>query len=130
MNIYPESACVITRSILNFANLLLHLWAEAVATACFVQNRSILNKRLKCRPYQALNGKKPNVKFFHIFGCRCFIKNDKDHLRKFQLKCDVTFDDLSVRNSSQTHVTFHIIECDAPSSDKPTQQVIIKIEFE
>ena len=76
------------RTMLNFANLPLHFWAEAVSTACFVQNRSIINKRLKCTPYQAMQNKKPNVKFLHIFGCRCFVKNNKDHLNKFQPKYD------------------------------------------
>ncbi|KAI3505836.1 hypothetical protein L1887_28123 [Cichorium endivia] len=39
-------------------------------------------------PYEVLNKRKPNVKFFHIFGCRCFIKNNKDHLGKFAPKSD------------------------------------------
>ncbi|KAI3499670.1 hypothetical protein L1887_35474 [Cichorium endivia] len=76
------------RSMLNFANLPLTFWAEAISTACFVQNRSIINKRLKMTPYEVLNKRKPNVKFFHIFGCRCFIKNNKDHLGKFAPKSD------------------------------------------
>ncbi|KAI3510751.1 hypothetical protein L1887_17885 [Cichorium endivia] len=76
------------RSMLTFANLPQTFWAEAIATACFVQNRSIVNKRLQMTPYEVLNGRKPNVKFFHIFGCRCFIKNNKDHLGKFAPKSD------------------------------------------
>ncbi|KAI3493168.1 hypothetical protein L1887_42158 [Cichorium endivia] len=73
---------------LTFRNLPLTFWAEAIATACFVQNRSIINKRQQMTPYEPLNGRKPNVKFFHIFGCRCFIKNNKDHLGKFAPKSD------------------------------------------
>ncbi|KAI3505855.1 hypothetical protein L1887_28162 [Cichorium endivia] len=76
------------RSMLNFANLPLTFWAEAISTASFVQNRSIINKRLKMTPYEVLNKRKLNVKFFHIFGCRCFIKNNKDHLGKFAPKSD------------------------------------------
>ncbi|KAI3510729.1 hypothetical protein L1887_17862 [Cichorium endivia] len=76
------------RSMLNFANLPLSFWTEAIATACFVHNRSIINKRLQMTPYKILNGRKPNVKFFHIFGCRSFIKNNKDHLGKFVPKSD------------------------------------------
>ena len=55
------------RAMLNFAHLSLYFWAEAVLTACFVQNRSIINKRLDKTPYEALNHKKPDIKFFIIF---------------------------------------------------------------
>lgn len=64
-----------TGSMLNFANLPLYLWAEAVATSCFVYNQSIIKKRLKDTPYEGLNNRKPNVLFFYIFGCRCFVVN-------------------------------------------------------
>ncbi|KAI3523763.1 hypothetical protein L1887_02147 [Cichorium endivia] len=40
------------RSMLNFENLPLTFWAEAIATTCFVQNRSIINKRLLMTPYE------------------------------------------------------------------------------
>ena len=73
---------------LNFANLSLYFWAEVVQTACFVQNRSIINKRTAKIPYEGLNKKRPDVKFFHIFGCRCFVLNKKDHLGKFEHKAD------------------------------------------
>nr|GFA87627.1 hypothetical protein [Tanacetum cinerariifolium] len=33
------------RTMLTFANLPSFLWAEAIATACFTQNRSIIDKR-------------------------------------------------------------------------------------
>ncbi|KAI3739574.1 hypothetical protein L2E82_29983 [Cichorium intybus] len=73
---------------LNFTNVPLSFRAEAVATTCFVQNRSIINKRLRMTSYEVLNWRKPNVKFFHIFGCRCYIKNNKYHSGKFVPKSD------------------------------------------
>ena len=76
------------RSMLNFAHIPLYFWAEAVATACFVQNRSIVCKRLNKTPYEGLNNRKPNVRFFHIFGCRCFVINNRDQLNKFAPKSD------------------------------------------
>ena len=39
-------------------------------------------------PYEIINNRKPNVKFFHVFGARCFIYNTKDHKNKFQEKAD------------------------------------------
>ncbi|KAL4579910.1 hypothetical protein LXL04_016080 [Taraxacum kok-saghyz] len=70
-----RSLCEAARSMLKFAALPLSFWAEAILTACFTQNRSYINKRFSITPYQILNKRKPNVKFFHIFGSRCFLYN-------------------------------------------------------
>ncbi|KAI3510741.1 hypothetical protein L1887_17875 [Cichorium endivia] len=78
-----RSLCEAARTMLNFANLPMYFWAEAISTACFTQNRSYINKRFHITPYEVLNRRKPNVKFLHIFGCRCFILNLKDHFTKF-----------------------------------------------
>ena len=76
------------RTMLTQSKLPLFLWAEAVATACFTQNRSIINKRFGKTPYEIINNRIPNIKFFHVFGCRCFVLNDKDDLGKFNSKAD------------------------------------------
>ena len=39
-------------------------------------------------PYEILNNRKPNLKYFHIFGCICYILNDRDALGKFDSKSD------------------------------------------
>ncbi|KAI3690686.1 hypothetical protein L2E82_48890 [Cichorium intybus] len=83
-----RSLCEATRTMLNFANLPMYFWAKAISTACFTQNMSYIHKRFHITPYEVLNGRKPNVKFLHIFGCRCFILNLKDHLSKFNDKTD------------------------------------------
>ena len=44
---------------------------------------------LKKTPYELYRDKKPNVKYFRAFGCRCFILNNgKDHLEKFDFKAN------------------------------------------
>ena len=73
---------------LSFASLPLYFWADAIAAACFTQNRSYLNKRFSLTPYEIINNRKPNVKFFHVFGSRCFIFNSKEHRNKFDVKAD------------------------------------------
>ena len=35
-----------------------------------------------------MKGKKPNLIYFHVFGCICYILNDRDQLGKFQAKSD------------------------------------------
>ncbi|GJX59072.1 retrovirus-related pol polyprotein from transposon TNT 1-94 [Tanacetum coccineum] len=77
------------RTMLTFANLPLFLWAEAIATACFTQNRSIIHKRFDKTPYELVNKRKPNIKFFHVFGCRCYLLNDYDDVGKLKAKGDI-----------------------------------------
>nr|GEW94860.1 hypothetical protein [Tanacetum cinerariifolium] len=74
------------RTILTFANLPLFLWAEAIATACFIKNRSIIHKRFDKTPYELINKRKPNIKFFRVFECRCYLLNDYEDVGKLKLK--------------------------------------------
>nr|GEV42238.1 retrovirus-related Pol polyprotein from transposon TNT 1-94 [Tanacetum cinerariifolium] len=77
------------RTMLTFANLPSFLWAEAIATACFTQNRSIIHKRFDKIPYELINKRIPNIKFFRVFGCRCYILNDYEDVRKLKEKGDI-----------------------------------------
>nr|GEY02754.1 hypothetical protein [Tanacetum cinerariifolium] len=52
------------RTMLIYAQALLFLWAEAVATACFTQNRSIIHLRHGKTPYELLHDKLPDLSFF------------------------------------------------------------------
>ncbi|KAJ9557015.1 hypothetical protein OSB04_011629 [Centaurea solstitialis] len=76
------------RMMLAYSGLPLTFWAEAVSTACFTQNRTIITKRFKKTPYHIINRRVPNIKFFHVFGCRCYILNNRDNLGKFDKKAD------------------------------------------
>ena len=53
------------------------LWAEAVNTACYILNRTIIRKGLKKTPYELWKRTPSNLKYFHIFGCKCFVLNNK-----------------------------------------------------
>ncbi|GJY24592.1 retrovirus-related pol polyprotein from transposon TNT 1-94 [Tanacetum coccineum] len=63
-------------------------WAEAIATTCFTQNRSLVIPRHEKTPYHIINGRKPSVKFFHIFGSLCYIVRDGENLDKMKEKGD------------------------------------------
>ena len=77
------------RTLLAGAKLPQYLWAEAVATACYVQNRTLINKAAMKTPYELWRGRKPSVSHFRTFGCTCYVLNNgKDHLGKFQQKSD------------------------------------------
>nr|GFC15242.1 integrase, catalytic region, zinc finger, CCHC-type, peptidase aspartic, catalytic [Tanacetum cinerariifolium] len=77
------------RTILTFANLPSFLWAEAITTACFTQNHSIIHKRFDKTPYELINKRKPNIKFFRVFGCRCYLLNDYEDVEKLKAKGDI-----------------------------------------
>ncbi|GKE35678.1 retrovirus-related pol polyprotein from transposon TNT 1-94, partial [Tanacetum coccineum] len=49
------------RTMIIFSKAPEFLWAEAIATACFTQNRSIVNTRHNKTPYELIRGRKPNV---------------------------------------------------------------------
>ncbi|GJY33217.1 putative ribonuclease H-like domain-containing protein, partial [Tanacetum coccineum] len=77
------------RTMLIYAKALLFLWAEAVATACYTQNRSIIRLRHGKTPYELLHDKLPDLSFFHVFGALCYLKNDSGNLCKLQPKADI-----------------------------------------
>jgi len=65
-----------------------HLWAEAINTTCYLQNRIYIRPLIKKTPYELWKNKKPNISYFHPFGVQCFILNNKDSLGKFDSKSD------------------------------------------
>ncbi|GKD83725.1 putative ribonuclease H-like domain-containing protein, partial [Tanacetum coccineum] len=80
---------------LIYAKAPLFLWAEAVATACYTQNRSIVRLRHGKTPYELLHDKPPDLSFFHVFGALCYPTNDSENLGKLQPKADIDFDELT-----------------------------------
>ncbi|KAI3673629.1 hypothetical protein L6452_39753 [Arctium lappa] len=79
------------RSLLADSKLPITFWAEAVNTACYVQNRVLVVKPKNKTPYELLNKRKPFIGFFKPFVCPCTILNTKSHLGKFDSKADDGF---------------------------------------
>nr|GEY36996.1 hypothetical protein [Tanacetum cinerariifolium] len=76
------------QTMLSAAKVSLFFWAEAIATACFTQNRSLVIPRHEKTPYHIINDWKPSVKFFHIVGSICYIVRDGANLDKMKEKGD------------------------------------------
>nr|GEU34615.1 hypothetical protein [Tanacetum cinerariifolium] len=66
-------------------------WAEAVNTACYVQNRVLVTKPHNKTPYELLHGRTPSIGFMRPFGCPVTILNTLDPLGKFKGKVDEGF---------------------------------------
>ncbi|GKC29868.1 retrovirus-related pol polyprotein from transposon TNT 1-94 [Tanacetum coccineum] len=77
------------RTMLIYAKALLFLWAEAVATACYTQNRSIIRLRHGKTPYELLHDKLLDLSFFHVFGALCYPTNDSENFDKLLPKTDI-----------------------------------------
>jgi len=67
-------------------NLAKHFWAEAVNTTCYVQNRIYITPILEKTTYELFKGRRPNICYFHQFGCTFYIMNIKVYLKKFEVK--------------------------------------------
>nr|GEX88732.1 retrovirus-related Pol polyprotein from transposon TNT 1-94 [Tanacetum cinerariifolium] len=76
------------RTMLSASQLPLFFWAEAIATVCYTQNRSIIIPTHGKTPYHIINDRKPSIKHLHIFGCICYITKDGENLDKMKEKGD------------------------------------------
>ncbi|GJS88315.1 putative ribonuclease H-like domain-containing protein [Tanacetum coccineum] len=79
------------RTMLADSKLPTTFWAEAVNTACYVQNRVLVIKPHNKTPYELFLGRKPALSFMRPFGCPVTILNTLDHLGKFDGKADEGF---------------------------------------
>nr|GEX16242.1 hypothetical protein [Tanacetum cinerariifolium] len=129
------------RIMLIYAKALLFLWAEAVAIACYTQNRSLIRLRHEKTPYELLHNKPPDLSFLYVFGALCYPTNDSENLGKLQPKADIDFDELTAMAYEQSSSGPALHEMtpatissglvpNAPSStlvDHPTPKVIASI---
>nr|GEV92171.1 retrovirus-related Pol polyprotein from transposon TNT 1-94 [Tanacetum cinerariifolium] len=70
------------------AKLPVTFWAEAVSTACYVQNMVLVIKPHNKTPYELFNERSPGIGFLRPFGCHVMIVNTLYHLGKFNAKGD------------------------------------------
>nr|GEV15471.1 retrovirus-related Pol polyprotein from transposon TNT 1-94 [Tanacetum cinerariifolium] len=62
---------------------------QAVATACYTQNRSIIRLHHGKTPYELLHNKLPDLSFLNVFGALCYLTNDSENLGKLQPNADI-----------------------------------------
>ncbi|KAJ9557913.1 hypothetical protein OSB04_012527 [Centaurea solstitialis] len=68
------------RSMMAHSGVPQSFWAEAVSTACYTQNRTLIVKRTGKTAYEMVEQRKPNIDYFRVFGCKCYVLNDQDDL--------------------------------------------------
>ncbi|GJU44857.1 retrovirus-related pol polyprotein from transposon TNT 1-94 [Tanacetum coccineum] len=77
------------KTMMIFSNAPMFLWAEAVANACYTQNRSLIHTRHYKTPYELVHNKKPDLTFFRVFGALCYPTNNSEDLGKLQPTADI-----------------------------------------
>lgn len=78
-----RSLIEMARCLLTDANLPKNLWAEAVNTANYIQNRTI-TKGADSIPFELWNGEKANVNHFEIFGTKCYVHIPAEKRKKLE----------------------------------------------
>nr|GEW29138.1 hypothetical protein [Tanacetum cinerariifolium] len=81
----------VARTMLADSLLLIPFWAEAVNTACYVQNKVLVTKPHNKKPYELLLGRTPSIGFIRPFGYLVTILNTLDPIEKFDGKADEGF---------------------------------------
>ena len=56
------------RSMLNYSNLPVELWMEALKTAAHILNR-VPSKSVPKTPFELWNGRKPPLNYLKVWGC-------------------------------------------------------------
>lgn len=67
----------IARTILVDARTSKSFWVEVVNTACYVINRCLIKSTLEKTPCEILNKRKSKLSHLKVFGCKCFVLNNK-----------------------------------------------------
>ncbi|GKD16562.1 retrovirus-related pol polyprotein from transposon TNT 1-94, partial [Tanacetum coccineum] len=78
----------VVRTLLLASKLPLFFWAEVIAAACYIQNRSIIILTHEKTAYHIINDRKPSIKHLYIFGCTCYLTRNGENLDKMKEKGD------------------------------------------
>lgn len=92
----PNKMVLLKKSLEKMARMMLiesvlakSFWGEDVNNACYIFNRALIKTKLNKTPYELPKDRKPNIIHFLIFGCKCFVHNNKENqLDEFDPKSD------------------------------------------
>ncbi|WVZ89707.1 hypothetical protein U9M48_036076 [Paspalum notatum var. saurae] len=70
----------LARSMLDEYDTSEKFWAKAINTTCYASNQLYPHRLLDKTPYELLNGRIPNISYFQVFGCKCYINKKRQHL--------------------------------------------------
>ena len=71
------------RTMLNASKLSDIFWVQAIHTIVHILNRGLLRTKSNQTPYGLWIGRPTNVKYFRVFGRKCYIKREDNKSGKF-----------------------------------------------
>ncbi|GJY56114.1 retrovirus-related pol polyprotein from transposon TNT 1-94 [Tanacetum coccineum] len=118
----------VAQTMLSTAKLPLFFWAEAIATECYTQNRSIIIPTHEKTAYHIINGRKPSIRHLHIFSCTCYLTRDGENFDKMKEKGDpcILVDDLTKSKDIEftTENPIDSVDYDNSSPRSPKYKII------
>ena len=72
-----------TRTMLNEAKLLDAYWKEVVYTTVYILNEGQIKVNKDKTTYELWYGRPTPIKYFKVFGSKCYIKRNEDYLGKY-----------------------------------------------
>ncbi|GJR35462.1 retrovirus-related pol polyprotein from transposon TNT 1-94 [Tanacetum coccineum] len=112
------------RTMLSAAKVPLFFWAEAIATACFTQNRSLVIPRHEKTPYHIINARKPSSKAYRVFNKRTRIIVETIHVNFDELP-QMASDHVSSDPGPQCSTT--VLEQDSLSPGPQSQENVPQV---
>eukprot|EP00253_Pinus_taeda_P029688 PITA_29688 len=109
------------RTMLLTANLQPKFWRKAVGTVVYTLNRTQLRPNYEKPPYELWKGRPASLKYFKIFGSKCFIKINDGSPGKF----DSQVDEGLLEKEIEEHEYDSLIE-----EEEPKEEVIDEEEEE
>ena len=85
MNIIVQQ---LARAMLDESGTPSTLWGEVAFTAVIILNQENFWVNNTQTPHELCYGKAPIVKYFKVFGSKCYIKKTDEKLRKFEPRAD------------------------------------------
>ena len=78
----------ITRTMLNEDNILERFWRDPINIIMHILNRGKIKVNNNKTPYELWKGRPTIIKYFKVFGSKCYIKRDNEDLGKFDSRAD------------------------------------------
>ena len=76
------------RTMIQEAKLDDKYWGQAVPTVVHILNRSLLRTNSEKTPFELWSGRRANLKYFRVFGSKCYIKRMDKNMRKLDSRSD------------------------------------------
>jgi hypothetical protein len=77
-----------SRAMMSERDISQTFWVEAIHTTVHILNKAHLRPNRDKTPYELWFGRPASIKHFKVFGSKCSIKNNDDHLGKFDSRDD------------------------------------------